>query len=271
MHTHFKLALPETIYDSTSPTPPVISNSQRKFAAQQARRPTKTGEMEKLHLNDPKRVKDFRKIIDRQSGKPPYKTAKFKITQIMNHIYVTDKERRKNHICIKPNFQYSISVCQNTLSDRLPATTSAGAVNRAVLRSKPVLMEQRLTNPSFSDPVVVDLTADSSSEGSSGSSHPHVLKETTPVTACPPLSEDSPPVKFLRPSDTLTQLPSATAVTNTILTPSSSEAQFTGSGLMDFAVVSSTPAVVSSVAQERTTQDASSELRSLYPSLSLAQ
>ena len=79
----------------------------------------------------------FRNIIDRQSGKLLYKTAKFKITQITNHTYVTDKRRvyRKNHICLKPNFQYNISVGQNTLGDRLPATTSAGAVQRAVPRS----------------------------------------------------------------------------------------------------------------------------------------
>ena len=80
---------------------------------------------------------------------------------------------------------------------------------------------------SFSDPVVVDLTEDSSSEGSSGSSHPQVLKESTAVTACPQLLEDSPPVKFLRPSDSLAQLPSTTAATHTISAPSSSEAQFT--------------------------------------------
>ena len=85
--------------------------------AQQARRLTKTSNLKNLFLNEPNRVKIFRKNIDRQSGKPLHKTAKFDITLVTDHAYVSDKRRvyRKNHICLKPNLRYDISVGQNTL------------------------------------------------------------------------------------------------------------------------------------------------------------
>ena len=50
--------------------------SSRKLPDLQPRRPTKTYSSETL---------------DSQSGKPLHKTAKFKITQITVHTYVTDK------------------------------------------------------------------------------------------------------------------------------------------------------------------------------------
>ena len=45
-----------------------------------------------------------------------------------------------------------------------------------------MMIEQRPNNPILSDPIVVDLTVGSSSEGSSGSSNPQVVRESTPVT-----------------------------------------------------------------------------------------
>ena len=45
----------------------------------------------KLILENSKLVKVFRKIIDRQSGKPLFKAAKIKITGITDHTYITDK------------------------------------------------------------------------------------------------------------------------------------------------------------------------------------
>ena len=76
----------------SSPTPQALSNSQRKILTQQARRPTKTTKSEKLLLNDPKRVKIIRKILDRQSDKTLFETAKCKINQITDHNYVTDRK-----------------------------------------------------------------------------------------------------------------------------------------------------------------------------------
>ena len=78
--------------------------SSRRLPALQPCRPTELSKLENLLLSDPSRVRVFRKIIDRQSGKPLYKIAKFKITQITDHPYDTDKEKiyRKNHVYLKP-------------------------------------------------------------------------------------------------------------------------------------------------------------------------
>ena len=68
------------------------------------------------------------------------------------------------------NSRYNISFGQNTLGDRLQASnpSSHGAVKRSATRSQPVMLEQRPGNPSLSAPMV-DLTADSSIESSTGS------------------------------------------------------------------------------------------------------
>ena len=119
------------------------------------------------------------------------------------------------------------------------------------------MMDQRPNNPILSDPIVVDLTVDSSSEGSSGSSNPQLVRESTPQ-----MSSDSPPVKFFKPSASLTQLPSTTlpptTVTTTTSVPSSCEAQLTGCCAQDTAKESSTPAITTRKAQVRTTLDDSS-------------
>ena len=72
-------------------TPPVIQASSRQLPTLQPRRSTKTSKLENLVLSDPSRVRVFRKIIDRQSGKLLYKNSKFKITQITDTTSVTDK------------------------------------------------------------------------------------------------------------------------------------------------------------------------------------
>ena len=109
-------------------------------------------------MTDPNRVKIFRKIKDRQSGKPVFKPAKLKIVRIIHHTYVTDngKVYRKNRICLKPNSRYNISVGQNTLGDRLQTSnpTSQGALKRPATRSQPVMLEQRPNNPNLSAPMV---------------------------------------------------------------------------------------------------------------------
>ena len=142
--------------------------------------------METLLLSDPSRVRVFRKVIDRQDGKPLFKPAKLKITHITDHNYVTDKGKvyRKNQVILKPNFRNNVSATQSTLGDRLqtPGPTSRSVGKRPVTRSsQPTLLEKRPDDPSVSQPMVVDLTAESSSEGSSGPNTLQVVREPTPV------------------------------------------------------------------------------------------
>ena len=214
-------------------------------------------------MSEPSRVRVFRKIIDRQSGKPLYKTAKFKITHTTDHTYVTDKGKvyRKNYSCLKPNFHFNISVGQNTLGDRLPASTSnsLSAAKRAATSSQPVMLEQRPENLSLSDPIVVDLTADSSSEGSSLSNHLQVVRESTPVEKSIKLHKDSPPVTFAHPTSSSAQLHNIDSTTPS--PPTASAAQITGSGSAYSQIDFSTPDGVSSEGLIQTSQDALSEPR----------
>ena len=126
--------------------PPGAQASSRRLPTLQPRRLSKTNKLETLLLSDPSRVRVFRKIIDRQSDKPLFKPAKFKITHITDHF--TDKEKvcRKNHVCLKPNFRNNISATQSTLGDRLqtPGPTSRGVGKRPVTRSsQSTLLEKR--------------------------------------------------------------------------------------------------------------------------------
>ena len=140
----------------------------------QPTRPSRTSKLENLLLSDPGRVKVFRKIIDRQSGKPLYKLTKFKIVRVTDHTYITDNGKfyRKNHICLKPNYRPTVSVAPNTIGARArtSGSTSREAAKRLITRSQPTLLEQRPHNPSHSTPMV-DLTVDSSSDSSFGSNN----------------------------------------------------------------------------------------------------
>ena len=221
-------------------------------------------------MSDPSRVRVFRKIIDRQFGKPFYKTAKFKITQITNHTYVTDKGKpyRKNRICLKPNFRYNISAGQNLLGEILQASgsTSRSAVKRSATRSQPVMLEKWPENPSLSNTMVVDLTADSSSVGSSGPNHLQVVRKSTPVEKRLKLQGDSPPVTFANTSVISQQL----NMDNATLSPlTASAAQFTGSGPADPRTEFLSPDGVSPEGFVQSLQNALSEPHSSYPSLSL--
>ena len=93
-------------------------------------------------------------------------------------------------------------------------------------------MQPRPNNPILFDPIVVHLTVESSSEGSSGSSNPQVVRESVPVAEQSQLTSGSPPVKFLKPSASRTQLPNTSLQRATVTITSalsSSEAQlFTG-------------------------------------------
>ena len=163
-----------TLRFSATASPPGTQVGSRRTPAVQPTRPSRTSKLENLLLSDPGRVKVFRKIIDRQSGKPLYKLTKFKIVRVTDHTYITDKGKvyRKNHICLKPNYRYTVSVAPNTIGARATSSSSTfgGAAKRFITRSQPTLLEQRPNNPSLSTPMV-DLTIDSSSESSFGSNN----------------------------------------------------------------------------------------------------
>ena len=99
---HNTLRFPKT---GMNVTPPGAQVSPRSLPALQPRRSSKTTKPENLPLTDPNRVKVFRKIIDRQSEKPLFKSAKLKVVHITDHTYVTHngKVYRKNHNCLKFN------------------------------------------------------------------------------------------------------------------------------------------------------------------------
>ena len=190
-------------------TPPEAQDTVRRLPTLQPRRQSKTSKLETLLLSDPTRVRVFRKIIDRQSGKPLFKLAKFKITRVTDHTYVTDKGKvyRKNHVCLKPNYN-NISATHYTLGDRLQTSSSKSGGKKPCTRaSNPKLLEKRPANTSASYPAVVDLTADSSSESPPVQ---HALQETrtsTPMEKRLRLQDESPPVTF--GSSSLTPGPSS--------------------------------------------------------------
>ena len=68
-------------------------------------RPSGTSTLESLLLHSPDSVKLYRKCIDRKSGKPLYRPAKFKIVRVTNNTYMTNtgKVYRKNHKALKRN------------------------------------------------------------------------------------------------------------------------------------------------------------------------
>ena len=249
----------------SDPTPPGAQANSRRLPALQPRRPTKTSNLEKLLLSDPSRVRVFRKIIDRQSGKPLHKTAKFKITQITDHTYFTDngKGYSKNNVCLKPNFRYDLSTGQKTLGDRLQASkltsTSSNVGKRPATLSQPTLLEKR----PVSHPMVADLTVDSSSEGSSGSNTLQKVREFSPVEKPLRLQEDVPPVTFA----TTTLTPQKTTMVTVVPLPSAT--QSTSSVLANPRTEFLSPTDVSTESLIPPSQHLLPETQSSYPSLSL--
>ena len=93
------------------------------------------------------------------------------------------------------------------------------------------MLEQRSENPRLSHPTVVDLTADSSGEGSSGSNHLQMVRETTPVKKRSKLHNDSPPVTIANTTNYSAQpLNTDSAIFSP---PTASAAQITSSGTAD--------------------------------------
>ena len=54
------------------------------------KRPSGMNTLESLLLHSPDSVKVYRKCLDRNSGKPLYKLAKFKIVRVTNNTYITN-------------------------------------------------------------------------------------------------------------------------------------------------------------------------------------
>ena len=156
-----------TLRFSATASPPGTQGGSKQTPVVQPTRPSRTSKLENLLLSDPGRVKVFRKIIDRQSGKPLYKLTKFKIVRVTDHTYINEngKVYQKNHICLKPNYRPIVLVAPNTIGARArtSGSTSREAAKRLITRSQPTLLEQRPLNPSLSTPMV-DLTVDSSND-----------------------------------------------------------------------------------------------------------
>ena len=103
---------------------PALSHSQRVNVSSSTRpkRLSKTRKLENLVFQDPIRVKIFRKVLDRNSGKPLFKLAKIKIVRITDHTYITDKGKvyRKNHLSLRHNFNSpEFSATPGTVGERL--------------------------------------------------------------------------------------------------------------------------------------------------------
>ena len=250
-------------------------------------------------MSDPSRVKVFRKIIDRQSGKPLHKLTKIRIVRVKDHTYVNDSGNvhRKNHICLKPNYRSTVSVAPNTIGDRLLASYSNSAsrvaAKRPATRSQPVLLDQRPNNPTLSTPMV-DLTVDSSSENSVGSNGGlHVINDPSPIGKLQKLQCDSPPVRFAPQSNSTSQphtstkdtcslppdstarldnsIPSTQPRTSRCAASSSTSnlANFPGLNPPRSGITPSSPDMMSPQGLALPPHPESSELPSSYPSLSL--
>ena len=249
-------------------TPPWSHSSVHRLPTLQSRRQSKTSKLETLLLSDPSRVRVFRKIVDRQSSKPLFKLAKFKITRITDHTYVTDKGKvyQKNHVCLKPNFRNNISATQSTLGDRLqsPGPSSRNGGKKPVTRSfQPNLLKKRPDDTSVSQPVVVDLTIDSSSEGSSGQNTLPVVREYTPVEKRPRIQDNLSPVTFADSSFPLNQSPMDTLASSPRIT------QSVNPTVANARSEYSSPANVAPEGFVQPAQHVSSDSNSSYPSLSL--
>ena len=184
--------------DRSATTPPGASDTVRRLPTLQPRRQSKTSKLKTLFLSDPNRVRVFRKIIDRQSGKPFFKLAKFKITRTTDHTYVTDKGKvyRKNHVCLKPNLNNNFSA---TLGDRLQSSgisSKSGGKKPVTRASHLTLLEKRPANTSVSLPAVVDLTVDSSNESPPDQHASHETRISTPMEKRLRLHDESLPVTF---------------------------------------------------------------------------
>ena len=184
-------------YDSVRDTSaPALSHSQRRNVSSSSRPKSlsKTRKLEKFVLQDPLRVKIFRKVLDRKSGKPLFKLAKIKITRVTDHTYITDKGKvyRKNHLSLRHNFNHpKFSATPGTVRERLQ--------RRIAPRPQSQPSTSSATRPIAEPPKgkVIDLTAESSSEDSLITGPQLELAEapvTTPQGLAPAIATSKAPV-----------------------------------------------------------------------------
>ena len=108
-------------------------------------------------MQDPLRVKIFRKVLDRKSGKPLFKLTKIKITRVTDHTYITEQRKVywKNPLSLRYNSNIpKFSATPGTVGERLQRWIA------------PRPQSQPSTSPDQrpSKGKVIDLTAESSSE-----------------------------------------------------------------------------------------------------------
>ena len=153
-------------YDNVRDTSaPALSHSQRMNMPSPSRpkRLSKTRKLEKLILQDPLRVKIFRKLLDRKSGKPLFKLAKIKITRVTDHTYITDQGKvyRKNHLSLRYNSNLpKFSATPGRVGERLQRRIAP----RPQSQPSTFPVQRQTSEPSKGK--VIDLTAESSSEDS---------------------------------------------------------------------------------------------------------
>ena len=142
---------------------PALSHYQRMNmpSSSRPRRLSKTRKLEKLVLQDPLRVKIFRKVLDRKSGKPLFKLAKIKITRVTDHTYLTDQGKvfRKSLLNLRYNSNLpKISATPRRVGERLQRRIAPRPQSQP--STSPV--QRQTSEPSKGK--VIDLTAESSSE-----------------------------------------------------------------------------------------------------------
>ena len=169
-------------YDNVRDTSALaLSQSQRMNVSSSSRpkRLSKARKLEKLVLQDPLRVKIFRKVLDQKSGKPLFKLAKIMITRVTDHTYITDKGKvyRKEHLSLKHNFNHpKFSATSSTVGERFQRRIAPRPQSQPSTSPAP----RQINEPSKCK--VIELTGESSSEDSSITG-PQLELVEAPVTA----------------------------------------------------------------------------------------
>ena len=213
--------------------------------------------------------RDRAKVVPRGSASPPIAPRFKPMFSLEGNVAESEPYKALADLaraCLKPNFRNNISATQSTLGDCLqaPGLTSHSVGKRPVTRSsQPTLLKKRPDDPSVSKPMVVDLTADSSSEGSSGPNTQQLVRESTPVEKRPRLQDDLPPVTFADSTFTPQQSTMDTVVSSPSIT------QPVNPTVVNTRTEFLSPADISFEGFVQPAQHVPSEPHSSYPSLSL--
>ena len=136
-------------YDRVADAP---SRESSVSPSQSCPRPAGTRSLESLLLHSPSNVKSFRKCLDRKSGKPIYRPAKFKIVRVTKNTYITDTKRvfRKNHIPLKRNF-----INREVLAKRSAAASTRGVTVGQTLPPRKIAPRGQITMPTQRCPISI--------------------------------------------------------------------------------------------------------------------